>query len=283
MKWNLNPVRGWTAVALSVTSAVVSGGAVYAFVKRDLEKKYQETLKSELADAEEYFKEKYQSMYSTPVFVADEDDSEDNPEAYNEEELQAIREATDAADPIPVDLVSQALSRARTYLADNEDNEREPGDDRPAPVVINNIFTNIAPEPERVMPSDDVVEALLSSRDPAAGPYIITKEEFFENETDNEQAKYTYWDQDKPEILVDDADEFNPIADIDGVAGNDNLLHFGYGSGDLEVLYIRNDLINLDLHITRSSGRYADEVMGLEDGEPHLKHSAPRKFRIRDE
>lgn len=286
MKWNPRPVPGWTALALSLTSAVVSGGVVYVYAKWDLEKKFQEQLKKELADAEEYFKEKYQQMYSTPVFVADEDDESDGPEHYNDKELEAIREASEEADPMPVDLVGQALEAARSYEADTEDNAREPGDDRiPAPVIVNNIFQNITPEPDRVMPSDDVVEALLASRDPATGPYIITKEEFYENPLDHDQKKFTYWDQDHPVILVADDDEFNPIVDIDGVAGDDNLLHFGYGSGDLEVLYIRNELLDppLDMHITRSSGRYADEVMGLDDGEPHLKHSAPRKFRIRDE
>ena len=284
MKWISTGNNRLLISVSSVMSAAVGGAVGYVVASRILEKKFQEKLQAELADSEEYFREKYQAMYSTPIFVADEDDKDDDTEVYNEAELQAIREATDAADPVPVDLVGQALSAGRTYQADNEDNQREPGDDRPAPVIVNNIFQNIAPDPERTMPSDEVVEALLASRDPAAGPYIITKEEFYENPTDNEQAKYTYWDQDRPDVLVADDDEFNPIVDIEGVAGEDNLLHFGYGSGDLEVLYIRNDLMNLDMHITRSSGRYADEVMGPEvsDG-PHLKHSQPRKFRIRDE
>lgn len=282
MKWNqkqLPMFPAWTALALSLTSAVVSGGVGYVVAKRELEKQFQDQLKAEIEDAKAY----YQQMYSTPVFVADEDDAAEGETKYNDEELRVIREATDAADPMPVDLVGQALAVGRSYKADNEDNQREPGDDRPAPVIVNNIFQNITPEPENTMPSDDVVEALLESRDPEAGPYIITKEEFLMNEADNEQVKYTYWDQDRPVILVDDADEFNPINDIDRVAGEDNLLHFGYGSGDLEVLYIRNDLMDLDLHITRSSGRYADEVMGLDEGEPHLRHAQPRKFRIRDE
>jgi hypothetical protein len=267
MTWKLKPVPGWTALALSVTSAVISGGVSYVIVKKELEKKFQEQLTTEIDDARSYF----QQMYSTPTFVAEEPTPEEG------KLLEAIREEYGENDSMPVDLVGNALSAARAYSGTEEEPQNEPGDPRPpAPVVINNIFTNATPAGEEVM------DALMASRDPAE-PYIITKEEFYQNDGDFEQKKFTYWEGD--DILVDDQEEFNPIEDVERVAGEDNLLRFGYGSGDEHVLYIRNETLDppLDLHITRSTGKYSVEVMALDEDEPHLQHSQPRKFRVRDE
>ena len=263
--WNPKPVPGWTALALSLTSAAVGVAAGYVAASKLLEKKHQEQLKAEIEDTRVY----YQQMYSTPVFVADDEDEPEDGVI-----LQAVKEATDENDPAPVDLVSQALEALEDYRADAH--HTEPGDDRtPAPVIFN-VFNNPTPF------GDEVVDALLENRD-TNFPYIITKEEFYENEGDYEQKRFTYWEGD--EILVDDQEEFNPIDDVERVAGEDNLLHFGVGSGDEHVLYIRNETLDppLDLHITRSTGKYQLEVMGLDEGEPHLRHSQPRKFRIRDE
>lgn len=264
MKWNLRGNNNLLIVASSVTSAVVGAAVGYVVANQLLEKKFQEQLKIETQDARAYF----QQMYSTPTFVADE------PVQEEEELLEKVKQATDEFDGVPVDLVGRALEAVSEYRSDG--NDTEPGDDRTPAPVIRNIFEEATPAGE------EVFEALLKSRDPNF-PYIISKEEFYQNEPDHEQRKFTYWEAD--EVLVDDREEFNPIDDIERVAGEDNLLRFGYFSGDDHVLYIRNENLDppMDLHITRSTGKYADEVMGLDDDEPHLRHSQPRKFRIKDE
>jgi hypothetical protein len=265
MKWQANP-KVWIA-ACSAMSAFAGAAVGFVVAKKALENKFQEQLAAEVADARSYF----QQMYSTPTFVAEEPALDEDDVVH----LEAVREATEEIDGIPADLVGDALSAQRSYDAD--DYAAEPGDTRvPAPVIVNNIFQNAT------QAGDAVLDALMKDRDPNF-PYIITKEEFYQNDQDFEQKKFTYWEGD--DILADDQEELNPIEDVERVAGEDNLRRFGYGSGDEHVLYIRNETLDppMDLHITRSTGRYAVEVMALDDDEPHLQHSIPRRFRTRDE
>lgn len=106
-------------------------------------------------------------------------------------------------------------------------------------------------------------------------PYIISKQEYMENEFDFEQATLTYFEGD--DVLCDDKDM--PIGDTDSLVGDDNLTKFGYGSGDANVVHVRNTIGNpMDFEIIRSKGSYAQEVAGFT-----LEHSdddrRPRKFR----
>lgn len=265
MRWRGNR-KVWVA-ALSIASAAAGGAVGFLVARSALEKHYQEQLKTEIDDARVYF----QQMYSTPTLIAE------TPTEEDEELLEGVREATDENDGMPDDLVGNALSAQRSYRAEYD---TEPEDPRvpPTPVIVNNIFTNAAP------PGDEVLETLKAARD-TNFPYIITKEEFYENEPDHEQKKFTYWQGD--DILVDDQEELHPIDDVERVAGEDNLANedWSASSGDEHVLYIRNETLDppLDLHVTRSTGRYAVEVMALDDNEPHLHHSIPRRFRTRDE
>src|SRR4249920_2181257 len=258
MKWRLEGNTGLLVGVFSVVSAACGGAVGYVVSNKLLEKKCQERLTNEIQDAKSY----YQDLCSTPILIRDE---------------EAVEKVVLNEDPGPEDLVAKALGVLREYQGEDHEEQEEKGRIRREPVIINNIFTNVTP------PGEEVLGALMADRDPSE-PYIITKEEFFQNDPDFEQATFTYWEGD--DILVDDREEMNPIQDTDRVAGDDNLLRFGYGSGDENVLYIRNETLDppIDLHITRSSGKYSVEVMAfLDDDEgPHLSHSQ-RKFRLHDE
>lgn len=243
-----------------VGSAAVASGVTYLVAYKILEKKFDDRLAYEIQEA----KVLYQNMYQTPTFVVEEPSLED------ESLLERIRNASEVMDAPPRDLVGEALSAQRRYQGDEEE---DVPDERP-PLRTRNIFEDQGKK--------SVEASLLADRDPS-GPYIITRQEFLDNEPDFEQRRFTFWEGDS--MLVDDADEFNPVPDNDKVAGEDNLMHFGVGSDDEATLYVRNETLEppLDLHITLSSGKYSHEVMGLDDDEPHLAHSQPRKFRSSDE
>lgn len=104
-------------------------------------------------------------------------------------------------------------------------------------------------------------------------PYIITHDEFMENENGFTQGTMTYYNGD--DILTDDKDV--PVPDIDDIVGSEALTRFGYGSRDRNVVYVRNEKIETDFEITLSQGEFSKEVAGFQ-------HSAPlRRFRSSDD
>lgn len=101
-------------------------------------------------------------------------------------------------------------------------------------------------------------------------PYIVTHDEFFENEFEFDQSKLTYFDEDG--VLVDE--HSNPLEEYESLVGGDHLLRFGSGSNDRNTVYVRNEKVEVEWEIVRSTGSYVKEVLGLENNEPDtLKHS----------
>lgn len=92
-------------------------------------------------------------------------------------------------------------------------------------------------------------------------PYIITHDEFFAGEKDYDTIELTYYEQD--DTLADEQDK--PIREIDKVIGEDHLVHFGRGSKDHNVVYIRNDRLGCDYEVTKSTGSYVEEVLDMLD------------------
>lgn len=99
-------------------------------------------------------------------------------------------------------------------------------------------------------------------------PYTISFDEFNENNVNHEQTTMTYYAMD--DTLADSQDK--PVDNTDYVIGDDNLNRFGHGSGDPNVVYVRNEKIDMDFEIVRSNGSYQKEVIGI-DPAPTLQHS----------
>ncbi|WP_300571140.1 hypothetical protein [Flavobacterium sp.] len=105
-------------------------------------------------------------------------------------------------------------------------------------------------------------------------PYVITHDEFMENEEEFEQAELTYFEGD--DVLMDSADQM--INDVENVVGVANL-SFGFGSLDPNIVYVRNENIEMDFCITRSAGKYGVEVLGFDDELHHSDRPRIGKFR----
>lgn len=110
-------------------------------------------------------------------------------------------------------------------------------------------------------------------------PYILHRDEFWGEEMGYDQSTLTYYAVD--DILVDQED--TPIYNYVSITGP---LRFGHGSGDENVVYVRNDKHEAEYEVLRHDSSYAEEILGvtaLEDSEKDdLKHSV-RKFRPRDD
>jgi hypothetical protein len=114
----------------------------------------------------------------------------------------------------------------------------------------------------------------LKGRTPGA-PYVLHKDEFFDDEMDFSQLTLTYYEGDQ---IMTDEDE-KPVYNHERLVGP---LMFGHGSGDPNVFYVRNHNQRAEYEIVRHTGLYSEEVLGLEIENNarvrDLKHSV-RRFR----
>ena len=132
--------------------------------------------------------------------------------------------------------------------------------------VVRNVFTNAAA-------TEWDADAEEAQRDPSK-PYILEHDEFYSSE--NQSVTLNYFEGDN--TLSDEKDEH--IADMDGVVGEENLSRFGHGSRDPNVLYVRNETLDLDFEIVRNDGKYTEQVLGFIQ---HEDRPSTRRFRFNDE
>jgi hypothetical protein len=99
-------------------------------------------------------------------------------------------------------------------------------------------------------------EAELAVRNENA-PYVIHRDEFVLEEMGYEQTTVTYYAGDDIMTDVNDVPIYNHASMI-------HPLKFGHGSGDQNVVYIRNESLELEWEVLLHNGRYAVEVLGLE-------------------
>jgi hypothetical protein len=137
-------------------------------------------------------------------------------------------------------------------------------------VVATNVFTNN---------SDWNHIQELAKRD-TSRPYLINEEEWQAAEPGFDQIQLTYYAGDN--VLSDDRDEV--VDNIEKVVGEENLGRFGEGTGDENVMFIRNEFFKSDYEVTRSEGKYVDEVLGLSHSDDDwTPRGGVRKFRLQDE
>jgi len=136
-----------------------------------------------------------------------------------------------------------------------------------AEVVQQNVFEEHA---ETVVEEWDY-ESEVKFRSPEI-PYVIHVDEI-EEFPEIECVSWTYYEGD--EVLVDAREQ--PVTEVNQTVGLENLDKFGHGSNDPNLVYIRNVKLGMEFEITRSEGRYDQEVLGLE----HADESARRRKRVR--
>lgn len=217
----------WTgaSMALGLTVGAVSG---YFVAKKRLETKYEALVKKDIAEARLF----YATLYKKDGF--------ETPEAAAN---------TLGFEPVIDDGTSEAakmIAQRRQMVVAVDALKRYQGGEKNV-----NIFTTSDPE----LPSEDE----LRNRTEEA-PYVITKDEFLTNETGYTQVTLTYYEGD--EVLADDQDQSVP--DLDALVGDNNVpAKFGWRSKDPNIVYVRNDAMDIEFEILRSTGKYSEEVAGF--------------------
>lgn len=228
-------------IQIAIGSLLVGGGIGYIFATHRLEAKYESMLEAELAKTREHY-----TKVNVPT----------QPFSSPAEAVEALVIATDKTDrDVAEELVEPYIS--------------------PKPVAYQNIFDKTSGGEDSSSDDEFDYESEVEKRDPDR-PYVITVDEFMTGELDYTQVTLTFFERD--EVLIDERED--RIDDKDAMVGEENLLRFGHGSKDPNVVYIRNDVRKVDVEVCRSGGSYTHEVLGFDDEE---KPRRPRKFRDADE
>jgi len=217
----LSIVVGTTAIV----SLAAGSAAGYFIALKILEKKYEGRLQEEVESTKKF----YAKLYKKDEFQT--------PESTMKEIAPGAAEA--AAALINYQGRSQAFQVVDTRTEFVEE-------------VLSNIFSDTTTE--------EISDKEKQNRTEEA-PYILTKDEFMENDSEYTQSTVTYFAGDK--VLIDSREDM--IEEVDMTVGEGNLERFGHGSGDPNVLYVRNDRLELEFEILLSRGKYSKEVAGLEE------------------
>jgi len=113
--------------------------------------------------------------------------------------------------------------------------------------------------------TEDDVQDLDISKEERSGdfPYVISAEEFFTEGETNDKICLAYYKEDN--TLSDDAQ--GVVDDVEEKIGTANLLRFGHGSQDANIVYVRNEKLEADFEICREEGSYKKLVLGIDDWE----------------
>lgn len=235
-----------------VVGAGLGGAIGYILSKRQLEKKYYQQAADEIAEMREEYHNKAVAL----------ENKVDKPKLED-----IVRERGYAADPRPTQPPMAVTPPASVVEAQEDGEDRKPESDP----VAQNAFEEFGDDNRN--PDEWDWHKERSRRSPNR-PYVIHIDERDERDT-YDGVTWTYFEAD--DVLCNERDEIVDAEDREKVVGASNLEKFGHGSGDPEVVYIRNDRLEMIIEVSRSLNSYAEEVHGLE---PEIRHSNRRRGRI---
>jgi len=217
---------------LSAT-CIVWAASGYVFAKKRLEKKYQEIAQEEIDLIRDLYFEKEKKLSirvdSGPV----------------KEPLEHLIEKQGYGVPTPED---QRYTEAEQAAIDRANAEAAQAELEAEP-EITSVFADHVDE------WDWEIEKQIREEGHDEVPYVITNEEFDAKEHGWDHVTLTYFEGD--DVLADDQDV--PVDDQDAMVGLGNLQKFGHGSGDPNVVYVRNPELHIEIEIVHSDKKFVDE------------------------
>lgn len=251
--------RGFSgrSISLALGGFVVGAGlgaaAGYIFCKRQLESKYYQKAADEIAEMREEYHRKAVAL-------------ENKVEKPKLEDI--VREQGYSTEERPTQPPMAVTPPHTVVEAVQDDEESKP---EPTEPETRNTFQEFGDESRD---EDEWDWHKERSRRSPRRPYVIHIDEKEERDTYDELT-FTYFEDD--DVLCNERDEIVDAEDREKIIGAANLSKFGHGSGDPEVVYIRNDQLEMVIEVSRSPNSYAEEVHGFE---PEIQHSDRRRGRI---
>lgn len=106
-------------------------------------------------------------------------------------------------------------------------------------------------------------------------PYVIHIDELDEMPT-YDRVIYTYYEGD--DVLCNEGDDVVAEVDRDKLVGEENLGRFGHGSNDSNIVYIRNDRLEMQFEVVLSPNSYQAEVAGFVEHSNYPRRRGRQKF-----
>lgn len=250
--------------AVGVASLTIGVASGFYLAKRMLDASYNEKMEAEIQRTRDHYTKTMKKEYASPQeaveALLDDIDPDYNKVAFKGDDgIRTLEKIDYTKFTVKESDLEQSESAIGAVADALEEAVKEELEDS-----AQNVFDKYADE------------KWMEDRDPSK-PYIITEEEFLENAPEYDQTQLTFFSGDMQ--LADD-NRNDPIPNH-SVVGAENLEHFGVGSGDPHLLYVRNEKLKADFEISLSTGYYAREVLGLDVEEKELKHSDSRVRRNR--
>lgn len=240
-----------SGVAIGFGLGVAIGTVGYILAKKRIQAKYEAVLEEERIEMKAYYERHYKKGdFETPASAAERFGAKVAENAMRDYRGQGAKTAE--AEKTEVEIVEQEIVADET--------------------AVKNIFT----ENESTVEWDQEQEESKRAANPDE-PFIITEDEFGTNEDDYDQITLTYYAED--DVLVDEHEK--PIEEIDKIVGEGNLLRFGHGSRDNNIVYIRNNHLSYDFEVIKREASYAKEVLGFQHTDSGGSRKT-KKFRVGD-
>ena len=238
---------------LTYAIAFILGAGVGSVVAwQFLKTKYEKILDEELESMEEYYSKKEE----LPEFTVQEDYevNGDDPDYVGDLLVDGLKTGMTTGYTKAKPTVNELVSRIKELQYNTKDDEdlQENEEQLSFTAVDFNPETGAV---ERVLRKDskNATEFIFQEKEDdimQSEPYVITPEEFGENEDYNTVSLTYYADH----ILTYEDDEL--VEDIDGLVGEESLTHFGEYEDD--SVFVRNDVCKTDYEILLDEREFMD-------------------------
>lgn len=110
---------------------------------------------------------------------------------------------------------------------------------------------------EEIIDTAEVEDFTPDTKPVAADPYLISVDQFADENDDYRKASCTYYTEDKVICETSHNEKIDPR-----YVGQDNLDMLE--NSDIDILYVRNEYLQIDYEIDKYDGSYSYEVLGEE-------------------
>jgi hypothetical protein len=262
------------AVGALLLGAGIGGGVGYLLARRRLETKYSLIAEEQIAEMREHYAAKTRALESEsrkrPVEEIVRERGYTSPDKDRTKPPMAVQ---------PPDSVVASEDEAAGEPADDDsemaaDDVEGPNGVRQPEPEVRNVFRDNRPPPDEW---DYAEERKRRSPDV---PYVIHYDERHEMDGYDDMT-LTYYESD--DVLCNERDEIVDPAQRNLMIGEDNLNKFGHGSNDKDIVFVRNDQLEIVFQIIKSPNSYAEEVHGFSHDSGYGGNVQRMRLRERDE